>query len=149
MLELRLHHITQPMRSGFVHSRASRNTAEAIICTIHHENMLGIGECVPRHYVTGEKVESVIDAIMDCDIESITSSIHTSTLDAAASCLPAAVNGPVSATCAPSMNPNRLCLANCIKRVALIMPPCIVGGQIILKRWYFIFMANKVTPAGY
>ncbi len=83
MLELRLHHITQPMRSGFVHSRASRNTAEAVICTIHHENMVGIGECVPRRYVTGENVESVIDAIMDCDIECITSSIHTSTLDSA------------------------------------------------------------------
>jgi L-Ala-D/L-Glu epimerase len=83
MLELRLHHITQPMRSGFVHSRATRNTAEAVICTIQHDEIIGIGECVPRTYVTGESIESVIDAIMECDIDSIMSSLHTDCLDAA------------------------------------------------------------------
>jgi len=50
-----------PFKEPFVHSLASRQYAENVIVEIETDKgILGYGECVPREYVTGETIESVI-----------------------------------------------------------------------------------------
>jgi L-Ala-D/L-Glu epimerase len=50
-----------PMR-GFKHAAAERATAEAIVVGVHFDDgTVGWGETLPRPYVTGESMESVIE----------------------------------------------------------------------------------------
>jgi len=50
-----------PIR-GFKHAAAGRNTAEAVVVAVEFDDgAVGWGETLPREYVTGESLESVLD----------------------------------------------------------------------------------------
>ena len=71
MLKLILHHVVIPMKTTFSHAKSSRSSADSLILEVHHKGLLGIGECVPRHYVTGETIDSVIDELKKFDLLSM------------------------------------------------------------------------------
>ena len=58
------------------HAKATRDAAEALVLTIESDGLLGVGECVPRSYVTGETNESVWDAIQRLDPEKLFSQLN-------------------------------------------------------------------------
>jgi len=56
-----LHHISIPFRNGFSHALQARNRTEAVIVSACSETGLcGFGEILPRPYLTGETIESVL-----------------------------------------------------------------------------------------
>lgn len=58
---IKLHHIKIPLKTVFKHSLKSRSVAESVIVCIEDEDgRVGYGEIVPRPYLTGETIESVI-----------------------------------------------------------------------------------------
>jgi L-Ala-D/L-Glu epimerase len=63
MIAASLHHLKIPLRRPFGHVLATRQHAEAIVMIIEADGAAGVGECVPRPYVTGETFESVWEAI--------------------------------------------------------------------------------------
>lgn len=55
-----------PFKRRYVHAEADRETGENIIVRIRSDTALtGIGEAIPREYLTGETVASVMDAVSD------------------------------------------------------------------------------------
>jgi L-Ala-D/L-Glu epimerase len=73
-----LHHLSIPFHRAFGHVLATRDHAEAIILTIDHDGVQGVGECVPRPYVTGETFDSVWDAITAVSPSQLWSRLDTS-----------------------------------------------------------------------
>ena len=71
MITASLHHLRIPLRKAFGHVLATRDHAEAIILVLEAEGASGVGECVPRPYVTGETFESVWDAILGLDLTDV------------------------------------------------------------------------------
>lgn len=63
-----LHHLRIPLRKPFGHVLATRDHAEALLLVIEAEGASGVGECVPRPYVTGEDFASAWDAILRLDL---------------------------------------------------------------------------------
>ncbi len=55
------------MKRPFVHAHATRAIAENLICTVDMNGFTGVGESVPRDYVTGESPESAYLAIKGFD----------------------------------------------------------------------------------
>lgn len=47
-----------PFKSAFIHAKKTRKETDNIIIKLRSQKNAGIGECVPRDYVTGETVES-------------------------------------------------------------------------------------------
>lgn len=69
MITASLHHLEIPFRRAFGHVLATRDRAEAIVLVLDDgEGNLGVGECVPRAYVTGETFRSVWDALVTLDL---------------------------------------------------------------------------------
>jgi len=66
-----LHHVKIPLRRPFGHVLATRDHAEAIVLILERDGVLGVGECVPRSYVTGETFDSVWDALRGIDIAAV------------------------------------------------------------------------------
>jgi L-alanine-DL-glutamate epimerase-like enolase superfamily enzyme len=61
---VRLYPLAIPLRQTFTHAAAERRTAEPLIVAVELRNgITGYGETLPRRYVTGETVASVVDAI--------------------------------------------------------------------------------------
>src|SRR5687767_6325930 len=57
-----LHHLEIPLKSAFKHARKERTRAESIIVRLTtDEKVIGHGEILPRAYVTGETLESVLE----------------------------------------------------------------------------------------
>jgi len=54
-----------PMQRAFGHAQATRNVTENVILELDIDGVAGLGECVPRQYVTGETTASVCQAITD------------------------------------------------------------------------------------
>lgn len=55
-----------PFKRKYVHAEADRETGENIIVRLRCDTALtGIGETIPREYLTGETIESVMDALSD------------------------------------------------------------------------------------
>jgi L-alanine-DL-glutamate epimerase-like enolase superfamily enzyme len=71
MITASLHHLRIPLHRPFGHVIATRDHAEAIVLVIEAEGASGVGECVPRPYVTGETFESVWDAIRGLDLTDV------------------------------------------------------------------------------
>jgi L-alanine-DL-glutamate epimerase-like enolase superfamily enzyme len=70
------------MNNKFCHAQESRQVSESIIFTVTDEsNILGIGECIPRKYVTGETIDSVISYLKNIPIYKIWQSINFNSLD--------------------------------------------------------------------
>lgn len=60
-ISLEVRHIFIPFRFAYGHAKASHRGVESILCTARDENgTVGVGEAVPRHYVTGESCDSVM-----------------------------------------------------------------------------------------
>lgn len=85
--ELVLYHVKLPMNLGFGHLAASRNISDSVVLKINLENYSGIGECAPRHYVTGEtsvgvckdllnlSMTHILDVLRTCPAEDILSNL--------------------------------------------------------------------------
>ncbi|MDA3855011.1 MAG: hypothetical protein PF569_02040 [Candidatus Woesearchaeota archaeon] len=56
-------HVKLPFKHKFKHSSQSRGETENIIIKLYFENEEGIGECLPREYVTGENPQTVIETL--------------------------------------------------------------------------------------
>lgn len=59
------------MRSVFAHARMQRAASDNVLLRLRHGGLEGVGECVPRDYVTGETPGSVIAAITSLDLETV------------------------------------------------------------------------------
>lgn len=81
MIRAFLFHVSIPMKREFSHAKRTRYNAEAVILEIESHGVKGLGECVPRSYVTGESIDSVINKIKNIDIREIVLSIHLGGLD--------------------------------------------------------------------
>ena len=61
LLELQIHHLQLPFRTPFHHAAATRQATDTIVvAALLADGTLGYGEGLPREYVTGESVESVL-----------------------------------------------------------------------------------------
>jgi L-alanine-DL-glutamate epimerase-like enolase superfamily enzyme len=56
-----------PMKRPFAHARATRKIAESVVVRLRWDGEEGLGECVPRRYVTGETPNSVFEALTAFD----------------------------------------------------------------------------------
>ncbi|RQV73944.1 enolase C-terminal domain-like protein [Burkholderia anthina] len=63
MHDVRVYHVQQPMRVGFGHPAATRTTSESVVLELDLSGCVGLGECAPRSYVTGETCVTVCDAL--------------------------------------------------------------------------------------
>jgi muconate cycloisomerase len=79
-----VHHVSMPMRSAFGHARATRRTADNVVVTVECAGVRGIGESVPRDYVTGESIDSVFAALTSLDLDALERSIDGESFAAAA-----------------------------------------------------------------
>jgi L-alanine-DL-glutamate epimerase-like enolase superfamily enzyme len=66
LLELQLYPLNLPFRSGFKHAAAERQGTDTVVAAaLLADGTIGYGEGLPRKYVTGESVESVLYNIED------------------------------------------------------------------------------------
>jgi L-Ala-D/L-Glu epimerase len=79
-----VHHVSMPMLAAFGHARATRTVADNVVVTVECGGAPGIGECVPRDYVTGESIDSVFAALTSLDLDAIERSIDGESFAAAA-----------------------------------------------------------------
>jgi L-alanine-DL-glutamate epimerase-like enolase superfamily enzyme len=56
------------MATPFGHARATRTECDNLVLIVEVDGVSGVGECVPRDYVTGETVDAAFDAICDMDL---------------------------------------------------------------------------------
>lgn len=63
-----LYQVAIPFHRPFGHVVATRHAAEAIVLVVEADNLIGVGECVPRSYVTGETFDTVWEAITRLDL---------------------------------------------------------------------------------
>ncbi len=62
--EVALYVVEIPFKEAFKHSLAERRVARNVIVAIRSsEGFVGYGEALPREYVTGESIESVLDSL--------------------------------------------------------------------------------------
>lgn len=66
-MKLEIYVLNIPMKTAFSHSVTTRKFADCIILKLDDKGKTGIGECVPRKYVTGETVDSVINDLLKID----------------------------------------------------------------------------------
>lgn len=71
MFDSQLYSISIPMLRKFGHAKADRDVAESVIFLVRAHGIEGIGECVPREYVTGETISSVLSAISSLNINDL------------------------------------------------------------------------------
>lgn len=107
MITATLHHLRIPFKKAFGHVLATRSDAEAIVLVVERDGAVGVGECVPREYVTGESFASVWSAVTRLDLGDVDARVdRTSTAALTASvealALPERLRGDVlglSAAC--------------------------------------------------
>ncbi|MNG66952.1 L-Ala-D/L-Glu epimerase [compost metagenome] len=71
MHEVRIYHVQLPMRVGFGHPAATRTVSDSVVLELDIEGEIGLGECAPRSYVTGETCTSVCEALRHLPFERI------------------------------------------------------------------------------
>jgi len=72
LVQLELYHLRLPFRHKFSHAAASRGATDTVIAAaLLADGTVGFGEGLPREYVTGETVESVLFNIEDILVDSI------------------------------------------------------------------------------
>lgn len=76
--------VRMPMLRSFAHAQATRSLAENVVLSITLDGAEGAGECVPRPYVTGETVETVLHALARVDLDAIASELPAASLAEAA-----------------------------------------------------------------
>jgi L-alanine-DL-glutamate epimerase-like enolase superfamily enzyme len=55
--------INIPFKVSFKHALNASSEVFSVILELHSEKDIGYGECVPRKYVTGETVDTVLSAL--------------------------------------------------------------------------------------
>ncbi|MBN1844633.1 MAG: hypothetical protein JW810_03045 [Sedimentisphaerales bacterium] len=66
LVELQLYHLRLPFRHKFTHATAERAATDTVLCAaLLADGTVGYGEGLPRPYVTGESVESVLFHVED------------------------------------------------------------------------------------
>lgn len=78
MITATLHHLRIPFKKAFGHVLATRSDAEAIVFVLEEDGVVGVGECVPREYVTGESFDSVWNAVSALDLAALTAAVARS-----------------------------------------------------------------------
>lgn len=66
-----LHHLKIPLRRPFGHVLATRDHAEAIVVVLEDGGTIGVGESVPRPYVTGETFDTAWQAIRGIRVDAL------------------------------------------------------------------------------
>lgn len=60
VLEVELFRVKIPFKGSFSHALKERREADAVLVAVHGERSTGWGEIVPRDYLTGETIDSVL-----------------------------------------------------------------------------------------
>lgn len=79
--EAALYHVKLPMNLTFGHLAAKRNKSDSLILKIKFNGSIGIGECAPRHYVTGETCDSVIKDFKKINLRKLEQTLTCSDLE--------------------------------------------------------------------
>lgn len=74
-----VYQVSIPMTLTFSHARAARACAENIIVSLSAEGYSGLGEGVPREYVTGESLDSAYLALSKFDLNKLSACIQAPT----------------------------------------------------------------------
>jgi L-alanine-DL-glutamate epimerase-like enolase superfamily enzyme len=130
MLTAQLHHLEIPFARSFGHALATRASAEAIVLTVAlagaGAGAAGVGECVPRAYVTGETFDSVWAAIRGLALDEVWRRVDRSS--------PAALAASVEALRLSerlrddALGPAAGCAAGCAVELALLDLACRLEG---------------------
>lgn len=64
-LRLEAHTLTLPLRWRFRHASATRRHNQVVILVLHTTGGMGVGEVLPRTYVTGESIAGVLTDLKD------------------------------------------------------------------------------------
>jgi muconate cycloisomerase len=78
-----LHQVGMPMRRKFGHARATRDASQSVVLRIDVDGVEGVGEGVPRDYVTGETPESAFQAIARLDLAELVGAVDFGSFEAA------------------------------------------------------------------
>jgi L-alanine-DL-glutamate epimerase-like enolase superfamily enzyme len=70
-----VHHVREAMHRRFGHAVTTRDFSEGVIVRVQDAGVEGLGECVPRSYVTGETPESVFAALSAPEVAKIAAEI--------------------------------------------------------------------------
>src|SRR5690606_17507185 len=73
---------SMPMLRPFSHSLAERATAESIFFSLSDGEFTGMGEGLPRRYVTGETIETAMRALSCLDIGRLSENLDWSSFPA-------------------------------------------------------------------
>lgn len=73
--------VRMPLKNAFNHGAFNRTFSDSVILSIVHNGLIGLGECAPRKYVTGEDCNAVVEMINQIDVDGIISNIDYSSLD--------------------------------------------------------------------
>lgn len=65
MLNAHLYHVKLPMQVPFGHLAATRHVSDSVVLRLNIEGSIGLGECAPRLYVTGETSNGVCQGLLD------------------------------------------------------------------------------------
>ncbi|MBI1322182.1 dipeptide epimerase [bacterium] len=72
MVKLEIRHIRLALKKKIKHASHERNDSENVVTVVHLDNgSTGLGEGVPRPYVTGETVDSALEALQSWPLASI------------------------------------------------------------------------------
>lgn len=55
-----VHRLRIPFKTAFIHAKKTRKETDNLIVKLYSEKNVGMGECIPRDYVTGENVEKAL-----------------------------------------------------------------------------------------
>src|SRR6185437_11028638 len=75
--EALLYHVSLPMKLGFGHFAASRNISDSVVLKINLDGYIGLGECAPRNYVTGETSIEVCKALINLSLSRVLDILST------------------------------------------------------------------------
>ena len=66
-----LYRVRMKLTKAFGHARASRDESDDLILVVELDGVSGVGECVPRDYVTGESVDIAIASLRRLDLDEV------------------------------------------------------------------------------
>lgn len=87
MIVAKVYYLQVPMRRAFAHAQTRRDVAESLIFTLDYQGICGIGECIPRPYVTGETIQSVLEVFQHFDLKEIMAQIVKTKPNHAQACI--------------------------------------------------------------
>lgn len=79
--QVELSRLRLPMKKKFGHHLAEHSATDNLILKIKGDNIFGVGEAIPRVYVTGEKSEDIYDSFSESNALNILREFKCSSLD--------------------------------------------------------------------